>query len=206
MEIYVATQRESSCVLACKAQFGDSFAAVQTEQAGGFRSAQVTMPLFAPIGSSITGLVSYLCAPYSFILSISHRFVILPFSHHSLNISNAIVCSFYKLLIDQTLRTMAELLAPVGEREILPKTLKPLHYDLSFEPDLEEGQEFQGSVNIEIQVLAVTPIITLKGPFGCDTRFEYPVLNTSIEYSVSEYSRILVFVFFRPVWQNPNTK
>lgn len=57
---------------------------------------------------------------------------------------------------------MAELSTPVGEREILPKNLKPLHYDLSFEPDFEEGQEFQGSVDIEIQVLAVTSIITLN--------------------------------------------
>jgi len=57
---------------------------------------------------------------------------------------------------------MAELSTLLGEREILPKTLKPLHYDLRFEPDFEEGQEFQGCVNIEIQVLAVTSIIMLN--------------------------------------------
>lgn len=67
------------CVLACKAQFGDGFAAVLTEQAGGVK--------FAPIGSLVKGLVSYLCAHYSFILSISHSFV--PFSH-LLNLGNAI--------------------------------------------------------------------------------------------------------------------
>lgn len=55
------------CVVACKAQLGDGFAAVQTEQAGGVK--------FAPMGLS------------SFILSISHRFV--PFSH-LLNLRNAI--------------------------------------------------------------------------------------------------------------------
>jgi hypothetical protein len=36
----------------CKAQFGDGFAAVQTEQAGGVK--------FAPIGSSVGDLISYL--------------------------------------------------------------------------------------------------------------------------------------------------
>jgi aminopeptidase 2 len=58
---------------------------------------------------------------------------------------------------------MEETAAPlVSEREILPKTLKPIHYDLQFEPDLEEGNEFQGSVVIEIEVLEPTSVITVN--------------------------------------------
>jgi aminopeptidase 2 len=51
---------------------------------------------------------------------------------------------------------------PISEREILPKTLKPIHYDLQFEPDLDKGNEFQGSVVIEIEVLEPTSIVTLN--------------------------------------------
>ncbi len=70
------------CVLAWKAQLGDGFAAVQTEQAGGVK--------FASIGSS-RGLISYLWAPY-FILSISHRLYLL---HTQLNLGKIIARSFH---------------------------------------------------------------------------------------------------------------
>jgi aminopeptidase 2 len=49
-----------------------------------------------------------------------------------------------------------------AEREILPKNLKPVHYDLRFEPELEEAIEFDGSVEIEIEVLEDTASITLN--------------------------------------------
>ncbi len=34
------------------------------------------------------------------------------------------------------------------EREILPKNVKPTHYDLQFEPHLEEATEFDGASTI----------------------------------------------------------
>ncbi|KAN0092483.1 lysine aminopeptidase ApsA [Hyaloscypha variabilis] len=52
--------------------------------------------------------------------------------------------------------------SPTSEREVLPKSLKPVHYDLLFEPELEEANEFNGSVEIEIDVLESTSIITIN--------------------------------------------
>jgi aminopeptidase 2 len=49
-----------------------------------------------------------------------------------------------------------------AEREILPRTLRPVHYDLRFEPDLKEAIEFDGAVEIEIEVLEDTSSITLN--------------------------------------------
>ena len=51
---------------------------------------------------------------------------------------------------------------PTSEREVLPKTLKPVHYDLRIEPELEEANEFGGSVEIEINVLKPTSIIIIN--------------------------------------------
>jgi hypothetical protein len=45
-----------------------------------------------------------------------------------------------------------------------------------------------------------------KGPFLFDTRYEYQYLDTSIQIPVSEYLQILVFIKFRPVWQDPDTE
>jgi hypothetical protein len=48
------------------------------------------------------------------------------------------------------------------EREILPKHLKPLHYDLIIEPHLEEAKEFDGTVVIDLVVVEQTSSITLN--------------------------------------------
>ena len=49
-----------------------------------------------------------------------------------------------------------------SEREILPKTLKPVHYDLVIEPHLEEATEFDGTLVIDLDVLEETSSITLN--------------------------------------------
>ncbi|KAE8452625.1 hypothetical protein EG329_013884 [Mollisiaceae sp. DMI_Dod_QoI] len=48
------------------------------------------------------------------------------------------------------------------EREILPKNVRPIHYDLRFEPHLEEGTEFDGSGLIDLEVLEDTSSITVN--------------------------------------------
>jgi hypothetical protein len=42
------------------------------------------------------------------------------------------------------------------------------------------------------------------GPFGIFTHYGYQYFDTSIQIPVFEYSRILVFVKFRSVWQLSN--
>ena len=46
-------------------------------------------------------------------------------------------------------------------REVLPKNVKPLHYDLTLEPNLESF-EYEGSVSIELDVVEDTQSITLN--------------------------------------------
>lgn len=48
------------------------------------------------------------------------------------------------------------------EREILPKHLKPIHYDITVEPHLEEATEFSGTVVIDLDVVVETSSITLN--------------------------------------------
>ena len=48
------------------------------------------------------------------------------------------------------------------EREILPKNVKPVHYELRFEPHLEKGIDFDGEVIIHLDVLEDTSSITLN--------------------------------------------
>lgn len=49
-----------------------------------------------------------------------------------------------------------------SEREVLPKNVRPIHYDLRFEPHLDEAIEFDGSAIIDIEVLEDTTSITLN--------------------------------------------
>ncbi|RFU30932.1 hypothetical protein B7463_g5427, partial [Scytalidium lignicola] len=49
-----------------------------------------------------------------------------------------------------------------SEREVLPKSLKPVHYELSFEPHLEEATYFDGNVAIQIDVIEETNLITIN--------------------------------------------
>jgi len=49
-----------------------------------------------------------------------------------------------------------------GGREILPKTLKPTHYNLVVEPDFENSVEFEGSIVIDLHVVEETSSITLN--------------------------------------------
>ncbi|KAH8805318.1 aminopeptidase 2 [Xylogone sp. PMI_703] len=49
-----------------------------------------------------------------------------------------------------------------NQREVLPKSLVPIHYDLSFEPDLEEAKHFDGTVTIEINVVEETSSIVIN--------------------------------------------
>ena len=48
------------------------------------------------------------------------------------------------------------------EREILPKHLKPTHYDITIEPHLEEATQFDGTVVIDLDVVQETSSITLN--------------------------------------------
>lgn len=48
------------------------------------------------------------------------------------------------------------------EREILPNNLKPIHYDITVEPHLEEAIEFDGTVVIDLEVVEETSAITLN--------------------------------------------
>lgn len=52
--------------------------------------------------------------------------------------------------------------AQVTEREVLPTNVKPTHYDLRFEPHLEEAIEFDGSAVIDLDVSEDTSSITLN--------------------------------------------
>lgn len=47
-------------------------------------------------------------------------------------------------------------------RDILPSNVKPVHYELSFEPELVEAKTFEGSVVIHLDVLEETSIISLN--------------------------------------------
>jgi hypothetical protein len=47
-------------------------------------------------------------------------------------------------------------------------------------------------------------IFMAKGPFGIFTHYRYQYFDTNIQIPVFEYSRILVFVKFRSVWQLSN--
>ena len=58
--------------------------------------------------------------------------------------------------------TKDPLLASSTEREILPKHLKPIHYDITLEPHLEEATEFDGTAVIDINVVEETSSITLN--------------------------------------------
>ena len=49
-----------------------------------------------------------------------------------------------------------------SEREILPKHLKPVHYDITIEPHLEEAIKYDGSVVIDLDVVEETSSITLN--------------------------------------------
>ncbi|KUJ17086.1 uncharacterized protein LY89DRAFT_718765 [Mollisia scopiformis] len=49
-----------------------------------------------------------------------------------------------------------------SEKEILPQNIKPIHYDLRFEPHLEEATEYDGSAVIDLEVLEDTSSITLN--------------------------------------------
>lgn len=53
------------------------------------------------------------------------------------------------------------LVSASSEREILPKHLKPIHYDITVEPHLEQATEFDGTVVIDLDVVAETSSITL---------------------------------------------
>ncbi|CZR66799.1 related to puromycin-sensitive aminopeptidase and related aminopeptidases [Phialocephala subalpina] len=48
------------------------------------------------------------------------------------------------------------------EREILPKNVRPTHYDLRFEPHLEEALDYNGSALIDLEVLEDTSSITVN--------------------------------------------
>lgn len=48
------------------------------------------------------------------------------------------------------------------EREVLPTNVRPQHYDISFEPVFEEPFDFRGVVEIELEVLQDTSVITLN--------------------------------------------
>jgi aminopeptidase 2 len=52
--------------------------------------------------------------------------------------------------------------AAAEEREVLPKNVRPIHYDLRFEPYLEEATDFDGWAIIDIEVLENTSSITLN--------------------------------------------
>lgn len=47
-------------------------------------------------------------------------------------------------------------------RDILPSNVKPLHYDLSFEPDLDKAETFEGNVIIHLNVVEDTSSIVLN--------------------------------------------
>jgi aminopeptidase 2 len=48
------------------------------------------------------------------------------------------------------------------QRETLPNDLKPIHYDLCFEPHLERAIEFYGTAAIELDVVKTTATISLN--------------------------------------------
>jgi aminopeptidase 2 len=50
----------------------------------------------------------------------------------------------------------------VAEREILPTNVRPVHYDLRFEPHLEDSVEYDGSAAIDLEVLETTSSITVN--------------------------------------------
>jgi len=52
---------------------------------------------------------------------------------------------------------------PSNDREILPQSTKPTHYDLRFEPDIEGGAtEYDSEVIINLDVLEDTSLISLN--------------------------------------------
>jgi len=50
----------------------------------------------------------------------------------------------------------------VAEREILPPNVRPIHYDLRFEPHLEDAIEFDGVTAIDLEVLEDASSITVN--------------------------------------------
>lgn len=64
------------------------------------------------------------------------------------------------LKIEHATNMMAS--SSIEEREILPKNVRPIHYDLRFEPHLEEATEYDGSAVIDLDVLEDTSSITLN--------------------------------------------
>jgi len=50
----------------------------------------------------------------------------------------------------------------ISGREILPTNVKPIHYDLRFEPDLEEAIEFEGAAIIDLNVVENSSFISLN--------------------------------------------
>ncbi len=71
-----------------------------------------------------------------------------------------------------------------SEREILPQNLKPIHYDLKFEPELVNAAEFIGSSTIHVSVLEDTTSITLNSA-------DLSILKTEIISSNGQVIEIL---------------
>ncbi|RQM05792.1 hypothetical protein DH86_00004164 [Scytalidium sp. 3C] len=66
------------------------------------------------------------------------------------------------------------------QREVLPASLRPIHYDLSFEPHLEEATYFDGNVVIEIEVVEETNSIVLNAAGLEITQTEIDVNGQSV--------------------------
>lgn len=84
----------------------------------------------------------------------------------------------------------------ITEREVLPTNVKPTHYDLRFEPHLEQATEFDGSAVIDLDVAKDSSSITLnafdldikttevafKG--GATIRSSAPTFNTAKQWMI----------------------
>lgn len=73
-------------------------------------------------------------------------------------------------------------------REILPTNIKPIHYDLHFEPDLNEAVEYEGSVVIVLDVVEKTSSISLNA-------MELDLIETELATEDGEKLHILELKF-----------
>jgi len=82
--------------------------------------------------------------------------------------------------------------AAVSAREVLPKNLRPVHYNLCFEPHLKEAVEFEGTVSIELEVIENTSLVTLNA-------LDLEILKTQVITSDGETIELLGLEFDKPM-------